>query len=805
MPATWFLVRSALRRRAGTWVVLGLVVALGVGAGLAGLAGARRTASAYPRFLTDADAPELIADVDPLDTDDVDALAAALRDLPGVQGSADAAAFAVARFVDGRPDYSYPGNFLAPLDDRRYRTEDRPALLDGRLPDPASTDEVLVNRTFADQHGIGVGDRLELGYVTAEQVDESYRTGAQLDPVDVAFVVVGVGLLPEELLHDDLTAESYVIGTPAWARAHPEGEVYRRIGLQLAPGADGAAVQAAAQDTATGASSGLLFQDRTAITAQAQRATRPFALALALVGGVVLLAAAAISAQSFARAVDQAADDLPAIRAMGATTSARAVAVLGPGVVAVGAGLLGAVVVAVVLSPFAPVGPNRSIEPDPGPAFDALALGGGVLAALLLIGVRMVPGAVALVRRGQQTAVVTGRTGLAATFSRIGGNPPVVLGIRSATEPGAGRTRVPVRATIAGVALAVASLVAVVTFDAGRGQLLGDPSSYGWAWDAAIQAESGYGQLDVASMSEDPLVVGMAAATFAPVLVDGHDVSGIALSPLVGDVTPPVVQGRIPSGPGEIALGAETMRAVGASLGDTVDFSLGAGDHRAGDGERLRVVGEVILPAIGLADTDRPGLGRGALMVIPLDEIGADAGTVLLQLADPGHGSDPLAALRDRYADPMDSVVVVGAARPADVASFDRLGAGPAVILGAFAVAALAAVLHGIVTSARRRGRDLAVLRVLGFESGQIRTVVIVQTATVVAAAVLVGVPAGLIAGRWAWRSLAEEIGVLSPATLPFLAIAAVSCGLLVAALAASLIPAHRASRIHPATALRTE
>lgn len=159
MPATWFLVRAALRRRAGTWVVLALVVALGVGAGLAGLAGARRTASAYPRFLAGADAPELIADVVPWEADDVDALASDLGDLPGVEGSADASAFGVARFEDGRPDYSYPGNFLAPLDDRRYRSEDRPAVLDGRLPDPAATDEVLVNRTFADQHGIGVGDR----------------------------------------------------------------------------------------------------------------------------------------------------------------------------------------------------------------------------------------------------------------------------------------------------------------------------------------------------------------------------------------------------------------------------------------------------------------------------------------------------------------------------------------------------------------------------------------------------------------------------------------------------------------------
>lgn len=805
MGAALLVVRSELRRRAATWLVLGLVVAIGVGAGLAGLAGARRTASATPRFLAAADAPELIVDVVPWELDDPDAFGAELRALPGVTGSADAAAFGVARFVDGRPDLSYPSNFLAPLDDRRYRTEDRPALAEGRLPDPAAGHEVLVNTTFAEEHDVGVGDVLELGYVTAEQVADWYELDTPFDPTDATFEVVGVGFLPEDLLHDELTAEPVVVGTLAWATAHPEGELWRRVGLQLAPGADPRDVESAAQDLAVQVGAGgLLVEDRTVVTAEAQRATRPFALALALVGGVALLAAAAIVAQGVARAVDLARDDLPAFRAMGAPTAARAVAVLGAGSITVLAGLLGAVVVAVTLSPLSPVGPTRAIEPDPGLAVDATVVGLGTLAALVVVALRVVPAGLALARHRRTDRSGLRSSALADLVARTGVRPAVTVGVRAATEPGGGRTRAPARAAVAGVALAVAALVAVVAFDSGRRQLLDDPAAYGWTWDAAVQAEGGYGELDLEAIAADPDVVGVAAASFAPVRVDGHDVPGLALSPLVGDAAPRVLEGRAPAQPDEVALGSDTMRLVGASIGDRVTLELGSAEVDGGAGDELVVVGEVVLPALGFTDTARPGLGRGALMVLSLDEAGGAAGTALLHL-DPSTDLAEPGGLAARFADPVDDVKVVTSVRPADLAGFDRLGAGPLTVLSLFGLAAVTATIHGVVTSVRRRRRDLAVLRAIGFEDGQMRTVVTAQTATIVVVALLVGIPVGLVAGRWAWRSLAADMGVSHTASHPVVATAVLACGLLAVALIASLLPARSAVRSRPSHTLRTE
>src|SRR5262249_30585376 len=51
VSATGMLVRGDLRRRWRSWVVLGLLAAVTMGVGAAGVAGARRSVSAVPNFL----------------------------------------------------------------------------------------------------------------------------------------------------------------------------------------------------------------------------------------------------------------------------------------------------------------------------------------------------------------------------------------------------------------------------------------------------------------------------------------------------------------------------------------------------------------------------------------------------------------------------------------------------------------------------------------------------------------------------------------------------------------------------------
>ena len=64
-----------------------------------------------------------------------------------------------------------------------------------------------------------------------------------------------------------------------------------------------------------------------------------------------------------------------------------------------------------------------------------------------------------------------------------------VVGVRFALEPGRGRTAVPVRSALFGTVLAVAMVVATLTFASSLGTLVSHPALYGWNWSYALDPE----------------------------------------------------------------------------------------------------------------------------------------------------------------------------------------------------------------------------------------------------------------------------------------------------------------------------
>ena len=60
------------------------------------------------------------------------------------------------------------------------------------------------------------------------------------------------------------------------------------------------------------------------------------------------------------------------------------------------------------------------------------------------------------------------------------------------------------------------------------------------------------------------------------------------------------------------------------------------------------------------------------------------------------------------------------------------------------------------MTSVRARRRDLAVLKTLGCSRRQVGATVAWQATTIVGLALVIGIPVGIIAGRWTWRGFAE-------------------------------------------------
>ena len=112
---------------------------------------------------------------------------------------------------------------------------------------------------------------------------------------------------------------------------------------------------------------------------------------------------------------------------------------------------------------------------------------------------------------------------------------------------------------------------------------------------------------------------------------------------------------------------------------------------------------------------------------------------------------------------------------------------------------------HLLVTSVRRRRRDIAVLKTFGFARRQVRATVACQATTVVVVALMIGVPLGIIVGRWIWKGFASHLGVTEAVDIPTLALVVVAVGAAILANLIAALPARTAARTKPALVLRTE
>jgi ABC-type antimicrobial peptide transport system permease subunit len=105
----------------------------------------------------------------------------------------------------------------------------------------------------------------------------------------------------------------------------------------------------------------------------------------------------------------------------------------------------------------------------------------------------------------------------------------------------------------------------------------------------------------------------------------------------------------------------------------------------------------------------------------------------------------------------------------------------------------------------RRRRRDLALLKTLGFTRRQVLGTVAWEASAFAAVALLIGLPLGVIAGRWAWSVFASAAGVSTAATVPLATVLLAIPATLLAANLIAAAPGWEAARLRPALVLRTE
>jgi ABC-type antimicrobial peptide transport system permease subunit len=154
---------------------------------------------------------------------------------------------------------------------------------------------------------------------------------------------------------------------------------------------------------------------------------------------------------------------------------------------------------------------------------------------------------------------------------------------------------------------------------------------------------------------------------------------------------------------------------------------------------------------------------------------------------------------------PESTVVVQGVQRPAQIVNYKTIGLTPAVLVSALALGAVVALALTLASSVRQRRRDLALLKTMGFVRRQLASTVAWQSSVSAVVGIVVGIPLGIVAGRWLWDLFAREIYAVPYPTVPVGSILLVAAGTLVLANIVAAIPARTAARTPTAILLRTE
>jgi hypothetical protein len=795
--------RSELRTRWRSWLGLALLIGLAGAAAVTAAAGARRTETAYPRFVQAQNGYDLITGGFPGNIDPARALAR-IEALPEVaQWARIDVAASTAILPSGRVAPAPELMAVTDLAGRAGFQLNRFKVISGRLANPRAPGEAMIDFPTADREGLRVGSVIK--YI----VGDPNAKRPKLAAVRIVGIVASPGQFPAV---GALSAFSSVYVTPAFVDSNhirpSPGDAALLIRLRR-----GAADREAFLRHKAAAGLGTVdvpFVQQVQ-TAGIQRSIRLESQALWALSVLTGLAAFAIVGQSLARQTYLDSADLPALRALGFSRAQLfSLGMVRAAIIGLASACV-VVPVAVLLSPLTPVGLAKIAEPDPGFAVDALPLVlGAVLAAVLTVLASAVPAwtaaRTAATVRGEGPG--PGRTRspvFTDALARAWRSPAAATGVRMALQPGRGRTAVPVRSAIFEATLSVAALTASLVFAASLGHLLATPRLSGFTWDAFVQVDSQHGKA-AASLRADPKIAGYTRGGFT-----GVRIGRVRLMVLVvggsGPARPVITAGVAPAGGDEVALGASTMRDAHTAIGRTVDVVLDQAEGRPKP-VRMRVVGTVIVPPNPFQATR---LGEGAALALPgfarIDPGAArqPGGSPFLVRFAPGVSRDAGLTAVAKDLKGLPNPYVAATERPANVVSLASIAGLPVLLSGLLALIAAGTLAHMLISSTRRRRRDLAILKTLGFLRRQVRHAVAWQATTIAAIALLIGLPAGIAAGRWAWRAFATQLGVLPEPAVPLTTICiAIPAALALANLIAAA-PARAAARTQPATVLRTE
>ena len=802
--------RADVRARPISLVAVTILVGLIGAVAIAAFAGARQTDSAYARYRVASNEPEAII----LSCDN--GTFGAPVNLPDALGQPIVASSAIVAFgvaniqaEDGSQLLYEDPNLNASLigvRDPADASKMQPWMLEGRMATAA--DEIVVGYGEGGAPRPAIGATVNVQMLPASFGDDLVRGSSPAELVTIPMRVTGTAIGVGELLGN--TPALYV--SPSFIDAHEDDLWLCDGGVAHLRGGFAGLTPFLAE--VYGLESRAFVLNMTVEKVAVERTTHLAAIVLRMVAGLAAIAAIMVLGQFLTRRTSLGAIDTPVLRAVGMTRAQIVWAAALPAVVVAGAGTAIAVAGSVALSPLFPTGLSRTMDPDLGVRIDgyAVLIGVAVIALTTVLSVVIPARRLASARTGPEGAVEyrgsVRRSTLAAWVARLPLPASAGAGARLALEPGHGRSATPVRSAVVGLSIAVAAMVAAFGFGASMDHFANTPRLWGQGFEfGAGQPFVGdsFQKEAIPLIEADPGLQDLAVGNFQQ-LVEIQGPAGVAQELVWGlenvkgeQVTPTLLDGRWPEGPSEIALGAETLRNIGASVGDTVTVVVG--DHR----REFAIVGVPVFPDFGFG----AGLGQGAGMSLEGLRFFYPTITANLILGRFTPGADHVAVVRG-----LNKAVLNKLDARADVEGVRELGATVSATVRArslplqlsllFAVAAFATLVHVLLTSVRRRRRDLAILQTLGFKRRQIAATVAWQALILAGLALAFGVPIGMLLGRLGWSAFAYRLGVVNEPVLSPYSILVIPVTLVVALLV-SLGPGLVARRVKPAAVLKAE
>ncbi|MGH8994725.1 MAG: FtsX-like permease family protein [Acidimicrobiales bacterium] len=860
----WFCLRGSLRARRSGYLGLALIVGLIGGVSMASIAAARRTQSSYPAYLASTNPSDLNLGVyapngQPISAAASRHLTAAIKRMPGVTSlRTDVSLYLAPLGANGAAQQLNNLNLVVAVGSLNGldTAQDRLTAVAGRLADPTKPNQIELSPSAARLLRMHVGERVRFGLYGGNAISEPGFGTPRVQPTLVVHAtVVGLVDLNTQIVQDDVDrAYGFAFVTPALLKeaihlgatttVGPSSAEPVLYGIQVRGGAAGvpALEQRIVQQIPPRATYAVHVTSHT--QSQVELALRPESLALGGFGVIAALVCLILAILAVGRQVRSGEEERQVLRSLGAGPFATAAEGLAGIMLAIVLGTVLALALAVALSPLAPIGPVRAVYPFRGVSLDWTVLGFGVAALLGGLGLAS---AVAVWRAAPPRAKQ--RVGQPLVISRLVGRAEAaglpttaVVGTRFALESGRGRTSAPVRSAIVGSVVAILTVVMTLTFASSLSHLVATPSLYGWNWTYALNPSQDVPVSTLSLLAHDRDVAAYTGVQYVVISLDGQQVPVIITLPnkvgptstggLDPAVSPPILFGRGLVRAHDIVVGAATLAALHKHVGQWLTLTYG----NPTDGPlyvaptRFHIVGTTTLPAVGFSSfvQDHTSMGDGAMFAFA-----ALPRRFQQELSDPDPNLDgpglvfvrmrtgvsatgaranlekiAAAGTRALEADPRsrgNSVSVLGVERPVQIVNYRSIGSTPVVLAIGLAVGAVVALGFTLNASVRRRRRDLALLKALGFTPRQLAGAVAWQGTVAAVVGVLVGIPLGIVAGRLLWDDFARTLNAVPNPTIPALSIALVGVGALLFANLVAALPGRRAALTPSANLLNSE